>query len=81
MIRLDVWLTLPSGESIMAGVLIVSDPDPVRERERLAKTIGEIEKTLRMAEELAREKQATLSSAERVAEEARRISPSWRITP
>ncbi len=30
MIRLDVWLTLPSGESLMAGALIVSDPDPVR---------------------------------------------------
>lgn len=30
MIRLEVWLTLPSGESIMAGALIVSDPDPLR---------------------------------------------------
>lgn len=27
MIRLDVWLTLPSGESIKAGVLVVADPD------------------------------------------------------
>ncbi len=30
MIKLDVWLTLPSGESIRAGTLIVADPDPVR---------------------------------------------------
>ena len=30
MIRLDVWLTLPSGESIKAGTLISGDPDPVR---------------------------------------------------
>lgn len=30
MIRLNVWLTLPSGETIMTGALIVSDPDPVR---------------------------------------------------
>jgi serine/threonine-protein kinase HipA len=30
MIRLDVWLTLPSGEGIIAGALIVSDPDSVR---------------------------------------------------
>lgn len=30
MIRLAVWLTLPSKESIMAGALIVSDPDPLR---------------------------------------------------
>lgn len=30
MIRLDVWLTLPSGESIKAGALITGDPDPVR---------------------------------------------------
>jgi serine/threonine-protein kinase HipA len=30
MIRLDVWLTLPSGESIKAGALIVSDSDLVR---------------------------------------------------
>jgi serine/threonine-protein kinase HipA len=30
MIRLDVWLTLPSGESIKAGTLINSDPDPIR---------------------------------------------------
>jgi serine/threonine-protein kinase HipA len=30
MIRLEVWLTLPSGESIMAGALIVDDPDPLR---------------------------------------------------
>jgi serine/threonine-protein kinase HipA len=30
MIRLDVWLTLPSGESIKAGALIVGDPDPDR---------------------------------------------------
>jgi serine/threonine-protein kinase HipA len=29
MIRLDVWLTLPSGESLKAGVLVVADPDPV----------------------------------------------------
>lgn len=30
MIRLDVWLTLPSGESIKAGTLINGDPDPIR---------------------------------------------------
>lgn len=30
MIRLDVWLTRPIGESIKAGTLIVGDPDPVR---------------------------------------------------
>jgi serine/threonine-protein kinase HipA len=30
MIRLDVWLTLPSGESIRAGALITGEPDPVR---------------------------------------------------
>lgn len=30
MIRLDVWLTLPSGESIKAGTLIAGDPDPIR---------------------------------------------------
>ncbi len=31
MIRLDVWPTLPSGESIKAGALIIGDPDHVRE--------------------------------------------------
>ena len=30
MIRLDVWLTLPSGESIKTGTLISGDPDPIR---------------------------------------------------
>ncbi|MCF6291706.1 MAG: type II toxin-antitoxin system HipA family toxin [Desulfobacterales bacterium] len=30
MIRLDVWLTLPSGESIKVGALVAGDPDPVR---------------------------------------------------
>jgi serine/threonine-protein kinase HipA len=30
MIRLDVWLTLPSGESVKAGTLIVADPDTAR---------------------------------------------------
>jgi hypothetical protein len=30
MIRLDVWLTLASGESIKAGALITGDPDAVR---------------------------------------------------
>ncbi len=30
MIKLDVWLTLPSEESIKAGALVVSDPDPIR---------------------------------------------------
>lgn len=30
MIRLDVWLTLPSGESTKAGALIIGDPDPLR---------------------------------------------------
>jgi serine/threonine-protein kinase HipA len=30
MIRLDVWLTLPSGESVQAGTLITGDPDPIR---------------------------------------------------
>jgi serine/threonine-protein kinase HipA len=30
MIRLDVWLTMPSGESIGTGSLIIDDPDPVR---------------------------------------------------
>jgi serine/threonine-protein kinase HipA len=30
MIRLDVWMTLPSGESIKAGALITGDPDPIR---------------------------------------------------
>ena len=29
MIRLDVWLTLPSGESIKAGALVSGDPGPV----------------------------------------------------
>jgi serine/threonine-protein kinase HipA len=29
MIRLDVWLTLPSGANIKAGTLVVSDPDDV----------------------------------------------------
>ncbi|NOX25879.1 MAG: type II toxin-antitoxin system HipA family toxin [Deltaproteobacteria bacterium] len=29
MIRLDVWLTLPSGEDLRAGTLIAADPDPV----------------------------------------------------
>jgi len=30
MIRLDAWLTLPSGESVKAGTLVVADPDNVR---------------------------------------------------
>ena len=30
MIKLDVWLTLPSGKSIKAGALVVADPDNVR---------------------------------------------------
>lgn len=30
MIRLDVWLTVPSGKSIKAGTLVVADPDPAR---------------------------------------------------
>lgn len=30
MIRLDAWLTLPSGESVKAGILVAADPDPVR---------------------------------------------------
>lgn len=30
MIRLDVWLTLPSGKSVKAGSLVVADPDTVR---------------------------------------------------
>ena len=30
MIRLDVWLTHPSGGSIKAGTLVAADPDPVR---------------------------------------------------
>lgn len=30
MIRLDIWLTLPSGKTIIAGALVVGDPDPVR---------------------------------------------------
>jgi serine/threonine-protein kinase HipA len=30
MIQLDVWLTLPAGESVKAGALVVADPDPVR---------------------------------------------------
>ena len=30
MIRLDVWLTLPSGESVKAGTQVVADPDDVR---------------------------------------------------
>ena len=30
MIRLDVWLTLPSGESVKAGTLVAADPDDVR---------------------------------------------------
>lgn len=30
MIKLDVWLTLPSGESVKAGALVVADPDNVR---------------------------------------------------
>jgi len=30
MIRLDVWLTLPTGESINAGTLVVADSDTVR---------------------------------------------------
>ncbi len=29
MIKLDVWLTLPSGESVKAGTLVVADPDNV----------------------------------------------------
>jgi len=30
MIRLDVWLTLPSGESVKAGTLVVADSDSAR---------------------------------------------------
>jgi serine/threonine-protein kinase HipA len=30
MIRLDVWLTLPSGESVKAGTLVTADADAVR---------------------------------------------------
>ena len=30
MIRLDVWLTLPTEESIKTGALVVSDPDIVQ---------------------------------------------------
>ena len=30
MIRLDVWLTLPSGESVKAGSLVVADPDTAK---------------------------------------------------
>lgn len=30
MIRLDVWLTLPSGESVRAGTLVVADSDSAR---------------------------------------------------
>jgi serine/threonine-protein kinase HipA len=30
MIRLDVWLTLPSGENVKTGALVVTDPDDVR---------------------------------------------------
>ncbi len=30
MIRLDVWLTMVSGESLKAGSLVSADPDPVR---------------------------------------------------
>ena len=30
MIRLDVWLTLPSGDNIKAGILIIGNPNPVR---------------------------------------------------
>ena len=30
MIRLDVWLILPSGESVKAGTLVAADPDDVR---------------------------------------------------
>lgn len=30
MIRLDVWLTLPSGENVKTGALVVADPDDVR---------------------------------------------------
>lgn len=30
MIKLDVWLTLPLGESIKTGTLVTSDPDPVK---------------------------------------------------
>ena len=30
MIRLDVWLTLPSGESVQAGSLVVAEPDTAR---------------------------------------------------
>lgn len=30
MIRLDVWLTLPTGESIKAGTMVTADPDPAR---------------------------------------------------
>ncbi len=30
MIRLDVWLTLPSGESVKTGALVVAAPDDIR---------------------------------------------------
>ena len=30
MIRLDVWLKLPSGKSAKAGSLVVADPDTAR---------------------------------------------------
>jgi len=30
MIRLDVWLTLPSGENVKVGALVVGSPDPVK---------------------------------------------------
>jgi hypothetical protein len=30
MIRLDVWLTATSGESIKAGALIIGDPDSAK---------------------------------------------------
>lgn len=30
MIRLNIWLTLPSGESVKAGTLVVADPDDIR---------------------------------------------------
>lgn len=30
MIRLDVWLTLPSGENVHVGSLVTADPDPIK---------------------------------------------------
>ena len=53
---------------------VTEDPDPVAQRQRLAGNIEDIEKALKKAQELAREKDSALSSAEHVVEEARRIA-------